>query len=139
MPGDSDDLPQRRAGLHRAFVAEQGGDEVTPSQLGLFEAPPTAGLSRRDDPRTSVVAAKSVDLAARKGEVLEAMRWIGVSCTADEISARLASYGIRMDPGSVRSRLNQLLKDDALVRKVGCKTVPKPLGSGRPSTTWALT
>lgn len=66
------------------------------------------------------------------------MRWIGVSCTADEISACLAFYGIRMDPGSVRSRLNQLLKDDALVRKVGVQTVPKPLGSGRPSTTWML-
>lgn len=109
------------------------------AQASLFDAPIEPPLPvRSQDPETSRVAAKSVDLAARKQEVLDAMRLIGVSCTADEISDRLREYGIRMDPGCVRSRLNQLKRDDGLVRKVGVKTVPKPIGSGRPSTTWAL-
>lgn len=94
---------------------------------------------RSTDPATSRVAAKSVDMAARKQEVVDAMRLIAVSCTADEISDRLRQYGIRMDAGSVRSRLNQLRKDDQRVRKVGVKVVPKPVGTGRPSTTWMLT
>jgi predicted ArsR family transcriptional regulator len=108
------------------------------TQPSLFDAPPTAGLSRGDDPATSRAAARSVDLAARKAEVLAAMRYIGVSCTADEITDHLRRMGVRMDAGAVRSRLNQLRKDDGAVRKVGVRVVPKPVGTGRPSTTWVL-
>lgn len=107
--------------------------------LTLFETPIEPPLPvRRNDPATSRVAAKSVDLAARKAEVVNAMRVLVVACTADEIAEVLHGYGIRMPAGSVRSRLNQLRSDDGLVRKVGVKTVPKPIGTGRPSTTWAL-
>jgi hypothetical protein len=94
---------------------------------------------RSTDVATARVAAKSVDVAARKAEVLDAMRLIGVSCTASEILGVLRQYGSRMDIGSVRSRLNQLRRDDGLVRPQGVKTVPKPQGSGRPEQTWVLT
>lgn len=109
------------------------------TQPSLFDAPATAGLSRSTDPATSRAAARSIDLAARKSEVVAAMRYIGVSCTADEITEQLRKMGVRMDAGAVRSRLNQLRKDDRAVRKVGVKCVPKPVGTGRPSTTWVLT
>jgi Golgi nucleoside diphosphatase len=109
------------------------------NQATLFDWDEKRLPVRRTDPATSLVAAKSVDLAHRKAEVIDAMRLIGVACTADEITAKLAEYGIRMDAGSVRSRLNQLRVDDGKVRKVGVKTVPKPVGTGRPSTTWGLT
>ena len=108
------------------------------TQPTLFDAPQTAGLTRRDDPATSRAAARSIDLAARKSEVLAAMRYLGVSCTADEITDQLRRMGVRMDAGAVRSRLNQLRRDDGMVRKVGVKVVAKPVGTGRPSTTWVL-
>lgn len=104
----------------------------------LFDYPVTAGRSRRRDPATSRIAAKSVDAATRKGEVVSAMRLIVTACTASEIHHRLYRDRLSgMDIGSVRSRLNQLL-EDGLVRKVGVKVVPKPEGTGRPEQTWAL-
>lgn len=109
------------------------------AQPSLFDAPPTAGLSRRDDPATSRAAARSVDLAARKAEVIAAMRYIGTSCTADEITDQLRRMGVRMDAGAVRSRLNQLRRDDGRVAKAGVRVTPKPVGSGRWQTTWILT
>lgn len=93
---------------------------------------------RSTDPATSRAAAKSLDLAARKQEVVDAMRLIAISCTAHEIVDVLRQYGSRMDIGSVRSRLNQLRKDDGRVAKSGVKVVPKPVGTGRPETTWRL-
>lgn len=108
------------------------------SEATLFDWDEPRLPVRSDDPPTSRVAAKSIDLAHRKQEVLDAMRLLGVSCTADEICGVLRSYRIPTEPGSVRSRLNQLRVDDGKVRKVGVKTVPKPLGTGRPSTTWSL-
>lgn len=110
---------------------------MTPQQVSLFDAPSRLPV-RSDDPITSLVAAKSVDLAARKAEVLDAMRLLSTACTAHEIHDVLRSYGSRMDIGSVRSRLNQLAKDDGLVAKVGVKVVAKPQGTGRPETTWGL-
>lgn len=104
----------------------------------LFEWDEAALPVRSSDPETSKVAAKSIALAARKAEVLDAMRLIGHSCTAHEILEVIHRYGSRIDIGSVRSRLNQLRKDDGKVRKVGVRVVPKPLGSGRPETTWWL-
>lgn len=107
-------------------------------QGSLFD--PGAPLPHRQtDPLTSRIAARSVDLAARKSEVVDAMRYIGVSCTASEIAAVLHRRGLRQEVGAVRSRLNQLRKDDGKVRKVGHKTVPKPTGTGRPEQTWWLT
>lgn len=107
-------------------------------QLSLLDVPVTAGRSRSTDPATSRVAAKSVATAARKQEVMDAMRLLGVSCTASEIVEVLRRYGSRMDIGSVRSRLNQLRRDDGLVEPVGVKVVPRPTGSGRPEQTWRI-
>lgn len=103
----------------------------------LFDFLEPALPVRSADPATSRVAAKSVDMGARKAEVLNAMRLIGVSCTASQITEVLREYGSRMDIGSVRSRLNQL-KDDGRVEKVGVRVVQKPVGSGRPEQTWRL-
>lgn len=91
---------------------------------------------RADDPATSRAAAKSLALAARKAEVVDAMRLIGHSCTAHEILEVIHRYGSKIDIGSVRSRLNQLRKDDGRVKKVGVRVTPKPVGTGRPETTW---
>lgn len=109
------------------------------SQVSLFDWQEAPLPVRSSDPATSRAAARSVDLAARKQEVLDAMRLLSVSCTAHEILEVLHRYGSRMDIGSVRSRLNQLRKDDGLVRPVGVKVVPKPQGTGRPEQTWWLT
>lgn len=110
-----------------------------PEQLTLIDmaAPPQHSMTRRADPPTSRAAARSVDLAARKAEVVDAMRLIVTSCTASEIHQKIRQYGSKMDIGSVRSRLNQL-REDGRVAKVGCRVVPKPIGSGRPETTWRL-
>lgn len=93
---------------------------------------------RTTDPITSLIAAKTVDLAARKQEVLDAMRLLQTAATASEIHRVLQQYGSCMDVGSVRSRLNQL-RDDGLVRKQGVKVVKKPEGTGRPEQTWVRT
>lgn len=107
--------------------------------MTLFDHVEPALPARTDDPVTSRAAARSVDMGARKREVIDAMRWLGVACTAHEIHTVVKRYGSQMDVGSVRSRLNQL-KDDGKVRKTGgVKQVPKPEGTGRPEQTWALT
>lgn len=93
---------------------------------------------RTSDPATSRAAARSVDMGARKAEVVNALRLLAVSSTAHEIHEVCRRYGSRMDIGSVRSRLSQL-ESAGLVRKVGVKVVPKPAGSGRHETTWTLT
>lgn len=116
----------------------QGAADVT-DQLALFSPSVTGARHRATDPATSRAAARSVDLAARKQEVLDAMRLIGVSCTAHQILEVLRQYGSKMDIGSVRSRLNQLRVDDGAVRKIGVRVVPKPQGTGRPETTWVRT
>lgn len=90
---------------------------------------------RRDDPATSRAAARSVDMGARKMEVVNAMRFLGVSATAHEIHSVCVS---KMEVGAVRSRLAQLRRDGK-VRVVGVKRVPKPLGTGRDEQTWVLT
>lgn len=104
----------------------------------LFDAPVSAAPSRSSDPATSRVAAKSVDIGARKAEVLDAMRLLVTTCTASQILDVLHSRGSRVDIGSVRSRLNQLRKGDGLVEKVGVRVVPKPVGTGRPEQTWRV-
>ena len=93
---------------------------------------------RRSDPATSRAAARSVDMGARKQEVISAMRLLSRSATAAEIHAVVREDGSLMDIGSTRSRLSQL-EAAGLVRKVGVKVVPKPVGSGRQEATWVLT
>ena len=103
--------------------------------LSLFDMPPDPLPVRSSDPATSRAAARSVDMGARKQEVIDAMRYLGYSATAHEIHAVCVS---RMEVGAVRSRLSQLRRDGR-VRVVGVKRVPKPLGTGRDEQTWMLT
>lgn len=111
---------------------------MTMTEPSLFDWGESILPVRSSDPATSRVAAKSVDMPARKAEVLDAMRLLVTTCTAHDILEVLQRYGSKMDIGSVRSRLNQLRKDDGLVEKVGVKVVPKPKGTGRPEQTWRL-
>lgn len=101
----------------------------------LFDYADTAARSRATDPATSRVAGRSVHLKERKREVLSAMSSLGGTVTASQIQAWLARHGIVREAGSIRSRLAQL-RDDELVRTVGVRVVPKPMGTGRPEQTW---
>lgn len=103
--------------------------------MTLFDLPSDPLPVRSSDPATSRAAARSVDMGARKQEVVNAMRYLGVSATAHEIHAACVS---KMEVGAVRSRLSQLRRDGK-VRVVGVKRVPKPLGTGRNEQTWMLT
>ena len=103
----------------------------------LFDFIEPALPVRSTDPATSRVAAKSVNMRERKREVLDAMSRLAGSVTASQIQADLAAHRIVREGGSIRSRLNQL-REDGLVRKVGVRVVPKPVGTGRPETTWSL-
>lgn len=107
-------------------------------EVSLFDAPQTAGLSRSTDPRTSVMAGRSVKLKERKREVLDSITRLGGGVTASQIQQDLASHGLTRESGSIRSRLNQL-RTDGLIRKAGVRNVPKPVGTGCDETTWELT
>lgn len=108
------------------------------SQASLFDAPVSAGRSRRTDPATARAAGRSVRLKERKREVLSALERLGATATASQIQADLARHGIIRESGSIRSRLAQL-REDGLVRVVGVRCVPKPIGTGREEQTWAMT
>ena len=103
--------------------------------MTLFDLPADPLPVRASDPATSRAAARSVDMGARKQEVLNAMRLLAVSCTASEIHSVLREYGSLMDIGSVRSRLSQLRRA-GLVRVLGVKQVAPPRGTGRAEQTW---
>jgi len=93
----------------------------------LFDA-----LSRTDDPTESKLAARSVDVTARRQEVLDAMRVLVCASTAEEIHAVTRRYGWLMEAGSVRSRLNELRRVGK-VAKCGWK---QSAGTGRRQTLW---
>ena len=108
------------------------------TEPSLFEMAADPLPVRSSDPATSRAAARSVDMGARKQEVVDAMRVLGVACTASEIHRVCREYGSRVDVGSVRSRLSQLRRDGR-VRVQGVKVVPPPRGTGRHEQTWVLT
>jgi predicted ArsR family transcriptional regulator len=93
---------------------------------------------RSNDPATSRVAARSVNMRERKREVIDSMTRLAGTVTASQIQADLARHGIVRESGSIRSRLSQL-REDGLVATVGVRVVPKPAGTGRPEQTWRLT
>lgn len=102
-------------------------------QLGLFDAPVTAGRHRRSDPRTSVVAGRELPLRARQQEVVDALRLLSRSATADEVRQTLRDYGFERERNEVASRLSELERR-GLARKVGVR----PNHKGRNVATWRL-
>ena len=99
----------------------------------LFDALPTAGLARRTDPQTSVVAAKELPLRARQQEVVEALRWIGVSATADDVKRCLREHGMDRERNECASRLSELERL-GVARKIGVRKNAK----GKNVATWGL-
>lgn len=110
------------------------------AQATLFDAPPTAAPSRRSDPVTSKMAGKALPLRVRQQEVVHALRWIGVSATADDVKQCLAEHGLQRERNEVASRLSELADPERwpqgpLVRRVGVR----PNQKGRNVATFALT
>lgn len=104
------------------------------AQASLFETPIEPPLPvRRDDPMTSRVAAKALNMKERKREVLAAMTRLGGTVTSAQIQADLARHGILRERGTIASRLSQL-EHDGLVARVGVREGD----AGRPLTTWRL-
>ena len=90
-------------------------------------------LARTTDPMPSHAAARSVDVSARRQEVIDAMRLLVCASTASEIHEVTQRYGSMQESGSVRSRLNELRRL-GLVHKCGYKQA----ASGRVQTLWTL-
>lgn len=108
------------------------------AQPSLFDAPATAGRSRKSDPVTSVIAGKMLPVRERQGEVLIALRhMVGLGADAAEIKGWLAAeFGLDRERNEVASRLAELERmEPPLVRKVGVKQGRR----GRPVATWSLT
>ena len=103
-------------------------------QASLFDAPLDALPARRSDPATSKAAARELPLRARQAEVVEALRWLAVSSTADEIRGVLRERGFDRDRGEVASRLSEL-EHRGFVRKVGVRKNHK----NKSVATWVLT
>lgn len=110
---------------------------MTPVQASLFDAPATAGRSRKSDPVTSVIAGKMLPVRERQGEVLIALRHMGISADAAEVKGWLAAeFGLDRERNEVASRLAELERmEPPLVRKCGVKQGRR----GRPVAMWALT
>jgi len=106
---------------------------MTPEPLTLFSAPRVyTGRSRRDDPDTSLAAARSVGHGAEQAilDVFRAEpRYMG-GFTADELEARLLL--VRRD--TLRSALSRLGKRGAL-EDSGAR---RDSTAGRPQIVWVL-
>lgn len=89
-------------------------------QLGLFDAPATAARHRRSDPATSRAAARDLPLRARQQEVVDALRLLSRSATADEVRLCLRDYGFDRERNEVASRLSELERL-GVARKVGVR------------------
>lgn len=114
-------------------------------QLALDLGRRTPRPVRSSDPVTSRAAARSINLKARKAEVLDALWHIGLCnssarATASEVHRTARRRGSKQEPGSVRSRLAQLATDGLVYRTGGVSTVPTEHGgTGRPEQVWDFT
>jgi len=88
---------------------------------------------RTDDPPTSKVAAKQLDVNAREAEVTEALRWLVCASDTHDIQRVLAEHGLRRDRNCVARRLTSLERK-GLVRRCGFKDAT----TGRRTTLWRL-
>ncbi len=102
---------------------------MTIDQLDMF--PETAQRVRTTDPATSHAAAAAVDVPARAGEVLAALRSLPTA-TPSELVVRLRRTGIDMDQNCVARRLGDL-EAAGLAARTGDT---RPGRSGRQQTVW---
>jgi hypothetical protein len=108
-------------------------------QLDLLSMPVDPLPARRDQP-TSRAAARALPIRARQQECLSALRWIGVSATADDVRKCLLEHNLDRARNEVASRLSELADparwpDGPLVRRVGVKANAR----GRGVATFVLT
>ncbi len=88
---------------------------------------------RATDPETSRKALRELPLAPRQDEVIQALRGLVVTSTADDVKRYLAERGLLRERNEVSSRLNELAKLGR-VRKVGVRRNHR----GRTVSTWKL-
>lgn len=100
----------------------------------LFDAPLEPLPVRSSDPETSRAAARELPLRARQQECVDALRWIGVSATADDVKRCLAEHGMDRERNECASRLSEL-EQLGRVRKVGVRKNHK----NKSVATWVLT
>lgn len=110
------------------------------SQATLFDWQEAPLPVRSTDPATSRAAARALPIRARQAECIEALRWLGVSSTADDVRQVLVSRGLDRARNEVASRLSELADperwpDGALVRRVGVRANAR----GRGVATFVLT
>lgn len=103
------------------------------AQLGLFDTPVTAARHRHNDPATSRAAARELPLRARQQEVVDALRFLVGSATADEVRTVLREYGFDRERNEVSSRLSELERL-GITRKVGVRRNHK----NKSVATWRL-
>ena len=103
---------------------------MTAEQLDLLTLPVTRGTHRRQDPWTSVAAAKSVTPGPDQAAILEHLHYIGGRGTVDDACAALP----HRDRGCVSRRLTDLA-DGGYIVDSGTTVV----GSrGRHVIVWAV-
>lgn len=102
-------------------------------QLDLLSMPVDPLPVRSTDPATSRAAARDLPLRARQSEVVEALRWLGVSATADEVRQVLREHGFDRERNECASRLSELERLGR-VRKIGVKKNHR----GKNVATWRL-
>lgn len=99
----------------------------------LFDFLEPALPVRSSDPATSRAAARELPLRARQQEVVDALRLLCTSATADEVKHALAGYGMARERNEVASRLSELERLGR-VRKIGVKKNHR----GKNVATWRL-
>ena len=103
-------------------------------QASLFDAPVDPLPARSSDPETSRAAARELPLRARQQECIDALRWLGVSATADDVKRCLAEHGFQRERNECSSRLSELERLGR-VRKIGVRKNHR----GKSVATWGLT
>jgi hypothetical protein len=102
-------------------------------QLDLLSMPVDPLPARTSDPETSRAAARELPLRARQQECVDALRWLCVSATADDVKRCLAEHGMVRERNECASRLSELERLGR-VRKVGVRKNHR----GKNVATWRL-
>lgn len=101
-------------------------------QLNLLDLPADPTY-RSAGPETSRVAGLTVDVNAREGEVLEAMRHAVVAADTHDLRRILLGYGLDRPTNTIARRLTSLERKGK-VRRVGVKRGP----FSKPTTLWGI-
>lgn len=105
------------------------------NQPALFAYPPTRGTSRRNDPRTSKDAAKSMSADVLNQQQRVVLAAVGDDATAYEIVVALAARGRMIQQNVVARRLTDLRKRGFVVATGGTR----PGSSARELTVYEVT